>query len=179
MENQNQKNFFQTKTFSRILFVLGGLIVAGLIFQAGIFVGYYKASFSYRLGDEYHNMFGQRERGFQGVMMPGFSGAYGAAGDILKIELPVIVIEDQDSIEKNIIISTSTIFRKMRDTISASDLKVDDFVTVIGEPNENGQIVAKLVRVSPPPPGWNEASDTSAQSKAEVDIFAPKKPNKQ
>ena len=166
---EQSKNFFQTKTFSKLLWGVGGLIVAGLIFQAGIFVGYYKASFSYRLGDEYHNIFGDRN-GLPGQNGGEFSGAYGASGDILKIDLPNIVIEGQNSVEETIVVSTSTIFRKMRDTISATDLKPDDFVVVIGSPNNLGQIEAKLVRVNPPPPNFNEASDTPMQIQAEQNL---------
>ena len=162
---EQQKSFFKTKIFSRILWIVGALIVAGLIFQTGIFVGYYKASFSYQLGDEYHNIFGAR-RGGPGApaqLMPGFAGAYGASGDILKIDLPKIVIEGQNSVEETIVVSTSTIFRSMRDMIKATDLKVDDFVVVIGQPNGQGQIDAKLVRVVPTPPDFGGASSIPAK----------------
>jgi hypothetical protein len=172
---EQPKNFFQTKTFSKLLWGVGIVIVAGLIFQAGIFVGYYKASFSYQLGDEYHSVFGGRSRipvlpGEFGFVQQGFSGAYGASGDILKIDLPNIVIEGQNAVEETIVVSTSTIFRSMRDTIKASDLKADDFVVVIGSPNNKGQIEAKLVRVNPPPPNFNEASDTPMQIQAEQNL---------
>jgi hypothetical protein len=173
---EQSKNFFQTKTFSKILWCVAGLIMAGLIFQAGIFVGYYKASFSYRLGDEYHSIFGDRNS-LPGQNGEEFSGAYGASGDILKIDLPNIVIEGQNSVEETVVLSTSTIFRSMRDTIKATDLKTDDFVVVIGQPNDNGQIEAKLVRVVPPPPGYNDTSDTPAQSAAEQQMQNPPIPN--
>jgi hypothetical protein len=163
---EQPKSFFQTGVFTRILWIIGVIIVAGLIFQAGIFVGYWKASFSYRLGDEYHNIFGERS-GVPGQFAPGFSGAYGAAGDILKIDLPNIVIEGQNSVEETVVVSTSTIFRSMRDSIAATDLKPDEFVVVIGEPNQNGQIEAKLVRVTAPPPDWSEASGTPANVPAQ------------
>ncbi len=168
---ENQKNFFQTKTFTKILLGVGGLIVAGLIFQAGIMIGYYKASFSYKLGDEYHNVFGGKgQPPAPDFARQGFSGAYGASGDILKIDLPNIVIEGQNAVEETVVVSTSTIFRKMRDTIKATDLKPDDFVVVIGQPNDKGQIEAKLVRVSPPPPNYNETSDTPAQIQNEKKV---------
>ena len=170
-----QQKFSQTKTFTKILWGVGGLIVAGLIFQAGIFVGYYKASFSYQLGDEYHSVFGGRgplpgvpdQFGFA---RQGFSGAYGASGDILKIDLPNIVIEGQNAVEETIVVSTSTIFRSMRNSITASDLKTDDFVIIIGSPNNKGQIEAKLVRVTPPPPNWSDASDTPVQIQVEQNL---------
>ena len=157
---------------------IAAVIVAGLIFQAGIFVGYYKASFSYRLGDEYHDVFGTRPMASGtppqfGFLGQGFSGAYGVSGDILKIDLPNIVIEGQNSVEETVVLSTSTIFRKMRDSIKATDLSPEDFVVIIGEPNNLGQIEAKLVRVVPPPPNYSEASDTPAQSAAEQTMQLP------
>jgi hypothetical protein len=167
---EQSKNFFQTKTFTKILWAVGGLIVACLIFQAGVSVGFYKAAFSYRLGDEYHSVFGERKQMPQDFLGQGFSDAYGASGDILKIDLPNLVVEGQNSVEETVVLSTSTIFRKMRDTIKATDLKPDDFIVVIGQPNDKGQIEASLVRVMPPPPDWIEASDTPAQSQAEQSL---------
>jgi hypothetical protein len=171
---EQPKNFLQTKTFSKLLWGVGGLVLAGLIFQAGIFVGYYKASFSYQLGDEYHSVFGGRGPmpwvpGESGFAQQGFSGAYGASGDILKIDLPNIVIEGQNAVEETVVVSTSTIFRSMRNTITATDLKPDDFVIIIGSPNNKGQIEAKLVRVTPPP-NFNEASDTPVQIQVEQNL---------
>jgi hypothetical protein len=54
--------------------------------------------------------------------------------------------------EKIILIKEDTVIKRFRDNIKLSDLKVDDYVTVIGEPNEEGQIQAKLIRLSPPRP---------------------------
>jgi hypothetical protein len=41
---------------------------------------------------------------------------------------------------------------RLRETVKISDLKVDDFVVVIGEPNDSGQIEAKFIRLLPPAP---------------------------
>ena len=45
----------------------------------------------------------------------------------------------------------------MKSNITTNDLKLDDFVVVIGTPNTQGQIEAKFIRVMPigmpvPPP---------------------------
>jgi hypothetical protein len=52
-------------------------------------------------------------------------------------------------LEKIIVLQDSTDIRRFRDVIKSSDLKVDDNIVVIGEPNAKGQIEAKLVRVMP------------------------------
>jgi hypothetical protein len=38
----------------KILAVLGVVIIELIVFQSGIFVGYHKAAFSFRMGDNYY-----------------------------------------------------------------------------------------------------------------------------
>ena len=54
--------------------------------------------------------------------------------------------------EKIILVSDATIIKRFQDTIKLADLKVDDYIVVIGEPNNAGQIEAKLIRLMPPEP---------------------------
>lgn len=148
----NQKIFFQSKLFQRILYGVGGAVIALLIFQAGIFVGYRKAAFSYRWGERYYHTFGRPPRGFHGMFpRDDFSGTHGAAGKILAITLPALVIEGKDTIEKIVVLKDTTAIRRFRETLAPRDLKPGDFVVVIGSPNEMAQIEAKLVRVMPAP----------------------------
>lgn len=166
----NYKNFIQTKVSQKTLWVIGALVVALLIFQAGIFVGYRKASFSYGSGDNFHRMFGSPERpgmigrkgmmgfegmiGREGMMGPnfgGFTSAYGTTGTIVKISLPTIVVAGTDKVEKIITTDSKTIVRSFRNEIKPTDLKVGDSVIIIGAPNTSAQIEAKLIRVLPSP----------------------------
>ena len=39
----------------------------------------------------------------------------------------------------------------MKQELKAENLKVDDFVIIIGDPNAQGQIEAKFIRVMPAP----------------------------
>ena len=41
--------------------------------------------------------------------------------------------------------------KKFRDSIKAEDLKVGDFVAVIGNPNDQAGVEAKLIRIMPDP----------------------------
>ena len=82
-----------------------------------------------------------------GMMRGDFSNAHGITGKILKINLPQIMVDGKDGVEKNIIIGEQTFIRQFRDEVQASDLKIGDTIVVIGAPNANGQIVATLVRV--------------------------------
>ena len=47
------KNFVESKKFNTLVYGFLVAVIALLIFQAGVFVGFHKASFSYRWGDNY------------------------------------------------------------------------------------------------------------------------------
>ncbi len=148
---------FQSKNFKISLGCLGGLIVLLLAFQAGIMVGFKKADFSYRWGENYHQNFAGPRGGFFDGMMRDFSdrdfiGAHGVFGQIMKIDGSTLVIKGQDNVEKIVLVKEDTVIERFRETVKLSDLKIDDYITIIGEPNEAGQIEAKLIRIIPAPP---------------------------
>lgn len=153
------KDHLKKNVSTKTVWIAGGTLVGALvIFQAGIFVGYHKASFSYRSGDNFHMMFGSPERrtGIEPGRMMGFpegefTSAYGANGTIIKIDLPTIIIAGADNVEKIIVVNDKTILRHYRNDIGNKDLKVGDSIIVIGSPNASStQIEAKLIRVLPP-----------------------------
>ncbi len=137
-----------------ILWALGGLVAVLLIFRAGMLVGFHEASFSYRFGERYYQSFGGMMHGgnWRGLREE-FGNTFGTNGKIIKIALPKIVIEDQDGTEKIVAIddgtTTSAVIRRQRDSIKPSDLKVGDNVVVLGLPDQNSEIDAKLIRVMP------------------------------
>jgi hypothetical protein len=150
------KKVFDSKVSFRILGGIGIVVVVLLIFSAGITVGFHKASFGRAWGENYERNFG---------MMPGrlmfgkdnFPNANGAAGKIIKVELPTIIVQDKDNTEKVVLIKDDTQIQKMKESVTTKDLKIDDFIVVIGVPNEQGQVEAKLIRIMPlglpvPPP---------------------------
>lgn len=148
---------FQSKTFKIVLGCLGGLIVLLLVFQAGMMVGFKKANFSYRWGENYHQNFAGPRGGFFNGMIRDFSdrdfiGAHGVFGQIIKIDNSTLVIKGQDNVEKIVLVKEDAVIDRFRETVKVSDLKVDDYITIIGEPNEQGQIEAKLIRIMPTPP---------------------------
>ncbi|WP_420266680.1 hypothetical protein [Candidatus Magnetominusculus dajiuhuensis] len=126
--------------------------MALLIFQAGMFVGFKKAGFSYRVGEQYfRQMNGRPNDQFMGMNRGDFENSHGAIGKIISISLPSVIISDKDNTEKTILISSSTDIRKFKDSIKPEDLKINDFVTVIGNPNDKAEIEARLVRIMPDP----------------------------
>jgi hypothetical protein len=144
--------YLQSKTFKRALVAIGALIVLLFVFKTGEFVGYRKANFSYRWGENYHRNFAGPRSGFlenfgRGFGDKDFINAHGTFGSIIKIDGSTLVVKGRDDVEKTILISDKTTITSRRETIKPSDLKVDDRVVIIGSPNEQGQIEAKLIRV--------------------------------
>jgi hypothetical protein len=153
------KDFLRSSMFKKILIGLGVVIVICLVFQAGIFIGHRRAGFSYNWGEKYDRTFGRRERGFMPFnrMMPlplgrDFTNSNGTIGKIISVNLPTLVIEDQDKVEKIVLIKEDTVIRSLRDAVRPADLKVNDSVVIVGSPNDKAQIEAKLIRLMPEPP---------------------------
>ena len=145
------KNLFQSSLFRGILIGLGVAIAALLIFQAGLHVGYRKASFSFHGGDNFYRAFGEKrhQKDFMGMKRGDFPNAHGALGKIISIQLPTFILEDEAHVEKIVLIKDDTIIRKFRDTLQAKELTTDDQVVVFGAPNDQAQIEAKMIRIVP------------------------------
>ncbi len=88
------------------------------------------------------------------------AGGNGASGKIVKLSLPTFVVADDDGIEKIVVIGKDTLIRRLHDTITPADIKIDDFAIVLGTPNEKGQIAAKLIRLVPAPIETETATTT-------------------
>ena len=153
----DNKNFFQSKNFRKILYGIGAAIAVLIIFQAGMFVGYRKAGFSYGWGDNYYRTFGERKEHMRGGHMMSFfrggdfTNSGGAVGKIAKISLPLLVVESKDGIEKAILLTDDSVIKRFRETMKPTDIKVGDFAVIIGSPNSLAQIEAKIIRIMPNP----------------------------
>ena len=78
-----------------------------------------------------------------------FIEAHGTFGRVLKIDGSSLVIQGVDNIEKLVATDANTEIRRFHDIIKLNDLRTDESVIVIGEPGENGQLIAKFIRVLP------------------------------
>ena len=59
--------FFHSKIFKFLVFGIAGLIVILLVFKVGTLIGFRKANFSYKWGENYHQNFaGPEEWIFRG-----------------------------------------------------------------------------------------------------------------
>jgi hypothetical protein len=152
----NIKNYIQSQSFKGILVGIFIAAIALVIFQVGVAFGERNASFAHRFGDNFERNFKDpsgvnlTQRGVPGAAsMP---GGHGAVGEIVSMALPLIVVAGPDNLEKTVVITDTTEIREFRNTIQASELRVGNFIIVLGVPNESGQVDAKLIRLAPPPP---------------------------
>lgn len=149
-DNKTQKQNNATSTVLKGLLVF---IILIAVFGLGMFVGETKARFSYRWAESYHKNFAGPKGGFlddwrQLSSFPGdFIESHGAFGEIIQINDSDFVIKGKGDLEKIIIIKEDTILENGRTAIKKDDLKVGDQIVIIGSPNEQGQIEAKLIRI--------------------------------
>lgn len=140
-----------TKRSRTTIAILAAVALALLIFQAGVMAGYHKARFGMGYGDSFHREFIDPHRSDmgKGFFGEGIPGGHGAVGEIISINLPQFVVAGSDNLEKTIRIASTTHIREFQNELPASGLMVGSTVVVLGVPNTNGQIDAKLVRVLP------------------------------
>ncbi len=142
-------------------FLIAIIIVALslIIFNIGMFVGFNKASFAYKWVENYNKNFVGPKGGF----LKKFSGkdfidSYGAAGQVLKVSDSEIIIKGKDNVEKIIHTDNKTIIKRFSEIIKPSQLNFGDNVIIIGEPDKDGKINAKFIRVMPAlPPSMNNS----------------------
>ena len=152
------KEIFKPAHFNKLLIILAAAVVLLFVLSLGVFVGHEKERFSQRWGENYYrNIMGPAGRaGGPGRMdfdRRGFS-AHSGLGQIIKIEDNAIIVQARGDIEKTVLVTVQTVLVKNRQNIDLADLMIDDKVAVIGRPNNQGQIEARLIRVLPASSGF-------------------------
>jgi len=143
--------FFQSKLFIGVLYGIAVVVILLLTFEAGVYTGYQRAVFSAHWTQNYQSNFFPHPE-IRGLPFPGEHGmmnSHGAFGDIIKIDSGSIVVKGRDEAEKNILVQAGVSIVRGFDTLQISDLAVGQHVIIFGDPNEAGQIQAKLIRVLP------------------------------
>lgn len=147
------KSFAESKNFKKLIYAIGIVFIIVLIFQLGMIAGFRKASFSNDWGNNYERNFGPMRKAppFMRDNLREMPNAHGAIGKIIRIEFPNIVVLDKDQTEKVVVIKDDTNILERKDKVTKDNLVVDQFIIVIGNPNNQGQIEAKLIRIIPSP----------------------------
>jgi hypothetical protein len=147
------KDFLHSRNFKIIISVIILFIVALLIFQAGIFMGFKRGIFSCEWNQNYNQNF-LEGRGIPGSPNGNFFEMnpirpHGIFGTVITVSDSEIVIKDRDGIEKILKISDDVDIKDGRDSIKITDVKMGDQITVIGAPDSSGDIDAELIRIMP------------------------------
>jgi len=152
--NGNSKKSWGLKNLMTLSWCLLGLIILLLIFKAGMVVGFKKANFSIQWGQHYsQNFAGPRDSFLLRTFGPDeYIEANGAFGQILQVNKDSLIMIGASNVEKIILLKDDSIIRAQKRELKLNELRVGDNIVVIGEPNENGQIEAKLIRIMPTPP---------------------------
>jgi hypothetical protein len=154
MSKESIVAFFRSKFFVGIIFGVCIMFVVMGIFKAGVMVGYHEATFSSRWGQNYEQNFGGMG------MMPGLPNEHlpnpdGTFGKIISISTTAstttLVVNSPQNPEEKIVVSADTLVRDHMNTINVTTLSAGSYVVVLGSPNNQGEIEAKLVRVVPAP----------------------------
>lgn len=130
-------SIFANKWLRYGLIGLGSLTLAVLVFAAGFAAGRWSAS-----------SFGPFARVQQREF--NFRSGHGAIGMIQTIDGQKITIQSRDGKLETILVNNDTKFDKNFQQISFSDLKLNDTIVVIGSPNDEGEINARLVGLVDP-----------------------------
>jgi preprotein translocase subunit YajC len=131
------KRLAESTKATMLMYGIGVLLVAVIIFQFGMIIGARKSS----LLEE------QKER-YVDLTKP-LPTAHGTAGRIVAINESTILVADEDNTEKVVVVRDETIIRSLRDDVDSTALRPGDFIVVIGTPNSRGYIQANLIRVLP------------------------------
>jgi len=152
----NVKNFFASKSYKLMLWIVAELLLLAVVFALGVRVGLHKARYSYQWGANYEkNFVSAADRS----MKPGgpmdflrsqggdFRNAHGLAGDIVSISDSTVIIKDRNNKENTIVVNDKTVINSGQDNIQVSDLAAGERIVVIGKPDNQGVINAELIRV--------------------------------
>lgn len=142
-------DFFKPPKTKTLLWILSGLLVVLITFGLGIAVGYRRALFSSEFGEQYYhelngNPFG---RPMVSDMTSGPLTMHGVAGEVIDVGSSTIFVKDPGGNEELVLISSGTPIREMNQNIMLGNIVIGDGVTVIGDPDDNGQVEARFIRV--------------------------------
>lgn len=153
------EELLKSSRFQSVTIIIGFALVFLLLFQAGMYVGYRKAAFSYNMGDNYYRAFrGHGPTPFHMPIRGDFVGSDGTVGKVVSVHLPMIVLTSRDNTERAAIVDDKTIVLQGSETTTPGTIQPDDFIVILGSPNEDSQVQAKLIRIVPPPPGEERAT---------------------
>ncbi|MFZ1075086.1 MAG: hypothetical protein WAN50_01800 [Minisyncoccia bacterium] len=139
------EDFFASKKVRLTAIVFGGIILAFLIFHAGVEIGEHGGEFDRRGPD----------RDFRHPLLPGVAlphefiqNGHGAVGTITNVSLPTLTVSTPDGRNETILVSSSTMVRSI-DGPATQHFSVGSQIVVLGEPDNQNRIDATFIRILP------------------------------
>lgn len=158
MKQVDKNGFFlnellNSKSSIILLVIIACFLLLVIVFKLGVTIGFEKAKFSYKWADNYYKNFTE-QKPFDDKIPPHFlknddifMNSHGIVGDIISINGNSLVIENKkDNVENIILLSDETTIKGPQN-LTLKDLKINDEIVCIGEPNKEGIIEAKLIRI--------------------------------
>jgi hypothetical protein len=162
MPNSADKKRFVDKEFKSVFKGVAVLIIAVIIFFAGMIVGRIQYRFTYNRISR--GLMVTANDGFEGgpssmtptfYNTPGILGqgrgmipnSNGIKGVISSIGNNQIVVQGANGVSENIAISAETVIKNQNQDIKISDLKAGQNIVVIGDPDSQGGITAKFIGI--------------------------------
>lgn len=147
----NVNAFLRSAACARLLIAIAFVGALFLAFGLGTSVGFHKAQQAQRYSESYDRLFGPAPRVPGGMLFERGISGHGAAGRILSVSSSSIQLAGREG-ERSVRIDAETEILRFSESVPLDSLVPGDFVTVLGEPEEDGQVLARFVRVMPAPP---------------------------
>lgn len=150
------QHIVQSKYFRVSAVAIGVLLVALVSFGFGMRVGMHKALFSSQWGRNYERNFMGPEGNTRGpqfadrFMGRAWRNGHGLAGDVLSVTSDGLIIKNPENQESTVSVGDATIINHGTETVRLQDVRVGDRVVVIGKPQEDGTVKARLIRIFDP-----------------------------
>ncbi|MEI6396607.1 MAG: hypothetical protein WCO48_00835 [Candidatus Taylorbacteria bacterium] len=137
----------------KVINIFGVILVALVIFSAGVTIGFIKGEFSERWDKNYMGMMGGPRSPFQTFsdIDNRAPSPHGTAGQVISSGNGQIVVRGPGEMEYIVIVSPQTIIRQLRQQGTTTDVVVGSWITAIGSPDETGRLVASFIRIMPSP----------------------------
>ncbi len=156
--------FVRSRLFAGIVTGIGIMLIVIFIFEAGVFVGFHEAQFSSRWGENYQRNFGgpiMITRGDMPEFDHSLPEAHGAFGTVVSVSSTTLTILGSQKQEQKVVLTDDTVVRDHETSLKPSDLKSGMFVVAIGDPDDSGEVTAKLIRVMPAPPAQTMTTNST------------------
>jgi|SRR3989344_7553929 len=139
------KKLVPSEKVRQVLYGLGILFVAMLIFHAGVVTGSHR-HFPGKAGPG----FGLRGPGFNVQLPRGFiPNGHGSVGTIQNVSTSSITLQTRDGATQTVLLTDKTSIRTQSGAASSTALSVGQQVIILGTPNDDGTISADLIRATP------------------------------